>query len=309
MIMATVEVKREEREERGGEEGVRARSRQCLRRAILGRRQTAGLSDILVDLQQTAGKYERFSTLMTVNQVKEQEVNQLRAQLAHLTRIVGDHNRSGQCHLLPLSPNTENLSHVTSASPATTSWEESPPPPGDATDDVLIHQPEAEWELERYLQDLGPILPDSTFTDLDSFVKLDHADNILTPCLLPSSIPPPPEAEEPCHQHQYPPQAPTSPAIDIVQSQKGIRHSDLHARHFNQSLFCPTVSPATNQNRLSASSTASDRYSISEQWKGFCAMSGDLGTAPQSFGVVPDYKVDEDDGENGDDDVFLLSVY
>ncbi|KAL8564300.1 hypothetical protein ACOMHN_050911 [Nucella lapillus] len=290
---------------------------------------------------------QSFSELMAVNKATEKEVTKLKGEVTFLTQILEEHSRSGHCRLLsrpfktdppsddnmPVSP-ASMTSSVTS--PPASSEEEPLEEPSSQTDDSCASASQGVVDVERYLEgDMGLLKPDSTFMDLDTVPNLEDLDNISTPDLFSLSIPSQTGGGG-GEQSLLPPplSPPSSPSpFDPMLNLKNVQPSSPHTCHHSQSLLCP-VSPATNQGRLSVSSTTSDwpispaanhgRFSVSssvsdwsavsEQSQGFDTHSQGLfdfslfsdGLGSPGFSLVPEFKMkyEENDYDDDDDDVF-----
>ncbi|XP_076464329.1 uncharacterized protein LOC143296340 [Babylonia areolata] len=318
------------REATGEEEGgpMSSQSRERLRTAIFERREAQGLGRMEVRFQQPVKheltpreleKAERrreqnrraarkcrekkreaqssvaqnCSRLVADNRAINHEVNVLRSELCRLHGLLQDHNRSGQCCQLPLPALPAPPAILTSPDTSPLPGDQSSPPPS------VERCAQPVVDMNTYLHGLGPLQPDATFTDLDTFMNLDRfdLDTIPSPDLIPVDLGlPAPQPSPP----------PSSPPFEPVESLRMLEPPVPRACH-GQSMLLPT-SPVSGYGRLSVSSVSS---AVSEQPWGFCApassglgspLSSDMeeGAVVSSQGFQTFHPTSEDD----DDDVF-----
>ena len=229
----------------------------------------------------------------------EQEITQLRAQKDSLQKLLDDHWLSGQCvHIkhdspgavpaspatMTSSPSTTSLSSMSSASTTTCSPAPAPAPAAaTALAQIPAQQTTAEqFEVDNqtYLGGLGPIEPESTFTDLEldtlvdlsQFLDLDlncNNNNNLQPSALsiPSDQLPPSSSSSTTSSSSSPFLSQLS--ADPLESLKMLMPANSRSSCFSQSLFSPVSPISHHHDRHSVSSVASDWSSVSEQSQGF----------------------------------------
>ena len=199
---------------------------------------------------------QNHAKVLADNKRMEQEIQQLRDEKATLEKILDEHVRSGLCRQIKLK--IPDLQQTTS------------PPTSSLSCTLLANYAEAQAEItvnsQMYLQGLGPMLPDQTFTDLDillqmeSHCSVEDLDVSHTASCSESNSSPLPSVQ---------PSSAWTLAEDPMDSLNSLMPAGPHTSPcIGQSLLC-LVSPTTRHDRQSVSSIASDWSTLSEASQGF----------------------------------------